>query len=211
MSIGIYDGSILIVDDEEIVLNSLKKQLRFNYNIMTANNGADAISILESGFIPDIILLDVRMPVMDGYEFLSYINNKKEYFNISVMIITGLDSVNDKLHGLKLGAIDYLVKPFSKEELRLKIKNILDKKRAHEVYTTEKLKNKILNTMFDSYNIELGSQQSDTPITTVIDDYRVEATDNSILDLLIEGLQNKEIAFKLNISENTIKKRISGI
>lgn len=113
---------ILVVDDEKSIINLIRINLSLEgYKVLEALNGKDAISIFKEED-PDLVLLDIMLPDLDGYEVL------KELQNIDaskpVILLTAKNQINSKLLGLQLGAEDYITKPFDNSELVLRIRNI---------------------------------------------------------------------------------------
>ena len=115
-------NTLLIVDDESANLRVLTHILGDDYQIFTAKNGSSAIEILKE-LLPDLILLDIVMPEMDGYETLSIIKKTKEIKHIPVVFISGLDSDEYEEKGLALGAADYITKPFSATVVKLRVRH----------------------------------------------------------------------------------------
>ncbi len=115
---------ILIVDNDPVMRLLMRETLSDgNYIIEEAENGLDALASIDKQ-PPDIVLLDIRMPEMNGFEVCSEI--RKKYDNlISVIMVTGLDDTDDKVSGLKTGADDYITKPFNGEELQARIQSVL--------------------------------------------------------------------------------------
>ncbi|HEY9811721.1 MAG TPA: response regulator [Halomicronema sp.] len=117
---------ILIVDDEPINLQVLLNYLSLqNYEIVQATNGIDALDVLENEFKPDLIILDVMMPRMTGYEVCKKIREKFQANELPVVLLTAKNQTNDLIEGLEAGANDYLTKPISKNELLARIKTHL--------------------------------------------------------------------------------------
>lgn len=115
---------IAVVDDEENVRLALKTALRKEkYTVYEYSNGKEAFDALCNNEIPDLYVLDIMMPVMDGILFLR--KYKELYPSIPAMFLTSRDEEFDKVLGLELGADDYLCKPFSMKELIARIKVIL--------------------------------------------------------------------------------------
>jgi len=115
-------NTLLIVDDENANLKVLTHILGADYTIYTATNGVNAVQKARE-LQPDLILLDILMPEMDGYETLSTIKKTEEINKIPVVFITGLDSVEDEEKGLSLDAADYITKPFSAPIVKLRVRN----------------------------------------------------------------------------------------
>jgi len=103
--------SILVVDDETSNIDVLSHILKVNYKLFVAKNGESAIKIARD-CLPDLILLDVIMPGMDGFETLTQLKRSEVTNNIPVIFITGQDSKEQETKGLDLGAVDYITKPF---------------------------------------------------------------------------------------------------
>ena len=115
-------NTLLIVDDENANLKVLTHILGSEYTIFTATNGLNALQKAKE-LQPDLILLDILMPGMDGYETLFTIKNTDETKRIPVVFITGLDSEEDEEKGLSLDAADYITKPFSVPIVKLRVRN----------------------------------------------------------------------------------------
>ncbi|MCM1986871.1 response regulator [Methanococcoides seepicolus] len=116
---------VLIVDDEPDAVIATKRALEADgYNVIEANNGVMAFDVLKSD-IPDVILLDVMMPDMDGFEVCRRLKEEPLYENIPVIMLTAKGEINDKIEGLDIGADDYMTKPFNLKELKARIKTVL--------------------------------------------------------------------------------------
>ena len=115
-------NSVLIVDDERANIIALTSFLESDYEIYVSLNGAEAIEAAEE-FLPDIILLDILMPGMDGYDTIAKLKSSEKTQYIPVIFITGLNTNENERKGLALGAADYITKPFSAEIVKLRVKN----------------------------------------------------------------------------------------
>ena len=124
---------ILIVDDTVFNIKLLTTALEDDYDISIATNGKDALSIAHSNNPPDIILLDIMMPEMDGYEVCQRLKQEKDTRDIPIIFVTALQDGKSEEHGLRLGAIDYVTKPFSIPIVKAKIKNHLELKRYKDL------------------------------------------------------------------------------
>ena len=119
-----YNKTILIVDDEKMILNLLSCNLiKEGYNVIEAKDGLEAITIAQEEK-PDLILLDVMLPKLDG---LSVCKRVKNIMNVPILMVTAKDDELDKILGLELGADDYITKPFSIRELLARVKANLRK------------------------------------------------------------------------------------
>jgi CheY-like chemotaxis protein len=135
------EKNILSVDDERIVQKMMTKLLgKQGINVISATNGKEALEILQTKKI-DLILLDVMMPVMDGFETLKRIKADEKLKNIPVIILTASANVRTFSRMIKMGADDFLVKPFEQSNLRRKIDfHLQDASRRNEEI------NKVLNS-----------------------------------------------------------------
>ncbi|QIZ72015.1 ATP-binding protein [Oxynema aestuarii] len=117
---------ILIVDDEPVNLQVLSNYLSLeNYAIVSASNGVEALTLIENGFEPDLVLLDLMMPKMTGYEVCQKLREHFPATELPILMLTAKNQVSDLVHGLGVGANDYLTKPISKNELLARIKTHL--------------------------------------------------------------------------------------
>jgi two-component system alkaline phosphatase synthesis response regulator PhoP len=119
-------NKILLVDDEEDILEFLKYNLeRENFEVLPSTNGKDALKLMTQN--PDLIVLDIMMPEMDGFELYELIKKNKEYEDIPVIFLTAKSGETDEIKGLNLGASDYIQKPISPKKLIARIKSNLRK------------------------------------------------------------------------------------
>ncbi|MGE7660094.1 response regulator transcription factor [Peribacillus sp. NPDC097197] len=113
---------VLVVEDNASLLESMRQILEDEYEVDTADNGEDGLFLAQQR-IYDIILLDVMLPGMDGFEIIRQMRNAK--IDTSVLFLTAKDSLEDRVKGLELGGDDYLVKPFQAAELKARIRALL--------------------------------------------------------------------------------------
>jgi two-component system response regulator MprA len=124
---------ILAVDDDEKIIAMIRRNLAFEgYQIDTASNGVEAIKYLSDNNEPDLIILDVMMPQMDGWEVCRRLRESGS--TVPILMLTAKDDVSDRVFGLDNGADDYMVKPFALEELLARIRAMFRRK-PHEVVT----------------------------------------------------------------------------
>ncbi|MCL2260230.1 MAG: response regulator [Fibromonadales bacterium] len=149
--------SIFLVDDDATNLIVGRNALAEQYNVLTFNSGARLLKALDTN-IPDLILLDVAMPEMNGYEVIKAIKEKNETKNIPVIFLTAKNDGESELKGLSLGAIDYITKPFSAPLLCKRIEvhlelirfnNSLKEMVEAKTKSVIKLQNAILKTMIE--------------------------------------------------------------
>jgi len=119
------EGTILIVDDTPENLTLLRSMLtEKGYRVLAAINGELALKAVRTN-LPDLILLDIRMPGMDGYEVCKQLKSEEKTRKIPVIFISALNEVDDKVKALSLGGVDYITKPFQAEEVLARIKTHL--------------------------------------------------------------------------------------
>ncbi len=128
-----HRATLLIVDDVPEHIHALLGALRDFYNIRVANSGAAALELVNGDSPPDMVLLDVAMPDMDGYEVCRQIKGSPEGNRIPVIFFTAADAVPNKVKGFEAGGADYITKPFDVDEVRARIRNHLELARLRRV------------------------------------------------------------------------------
>jgi len=125
---------IIRVDDDEHVSYLLDFLLERNgYTVIKANDGREFIDIFEIGLAPDLILLDIMLPFVDGFELIKKIRSCPEWEDVPILVLSGRESEKDIVHGLNAGANDYVIKPFQPMELIARINRLLGRaNNAHE-------------------------------------------------------------------------------
>ena len=158
------DKKILIVDDEELNRELLTVMLEHEgYNIKTASDGESALkSVMLDP--PDLILLDVMMPNMDGNEVVNTLKGDLNTKSIPVIMVTALDNKEAKLAALKSGAEDFLTKPVDRAELLLRVRNMLRLKSYNDLLSNY---NEALEAKVEVRTAELETAYKDTIITMV--------------------------------------------
>jgi len=124
---------ILLVDDNEEILDFLERVLSSKYSILKAEDGSEAIKLLETEAV-QLVISDVMMPVMDGFELCKIIKSNFEYSHIPVILLTAKNNIQSKIEGLELGADAYIEKPFSKEHLQAQIASLLNNRNMIREY-----------------------------------------------------------------------------
>ncbi len=123
---------VLVVDDSPTNIDVLSNSLRPDYIVKAATNGKKALQIAFSDNQPDIILLDIMMPEMDGYEVCERLKSDPATQNIPVIFITAMSETVDEEMGLGLGAVDYITKPFSPALIKARVKNHIKLKQQRD-------------------------------------------------------------------------------
>ena len=145
--VKIKQNTIFIIEDEIVNIEILKELLDDKYKLIIATNGKQAQKLLKKQ-LPDIILLDIMLPDIDGYELCKIFKQNDKFKLIPIIVITILDNNKNKIKALEYGANDYLIKPFDKDELFLKIKNHL---------TIKILRDEVNNSYENMVEVNAGS------------------------------------------------------
>jgi len=201
-----YDKSkntILIVEDNSDLLFYMKIELEEFYNIFVAENGLEAIEKIKQIEKLDMIISDIMMDKMAGDMFLEEIKKNKDINDIPFIFITAKSTSIEKTAGINQGAIAYLTKPFDIEELKAIIHSIF-KNRELQI---EKLKEDLISLL----NSKGKNNLKPDSIENIFSKYKITDAEKNICLLLMQGMQNKEIAVKLKLSESYVGKKISEI
>ncbi len=142
---------LLVVEDNLDICKYLESILELQYQIVFAHNGVEGLKQLEQQ-TPDLILTDLMMPVMDGFEFMKKVKQNEKWQQIPIIALTARSEMADKLAVLRIGVDDYLVKPFHEEELQIRVKNLLKNQSNRLVFIAE-----------ETEKAEAASFQSDVP------------------------------------------------
>ena len=118
---------ILVVEDDEFMRSILNQYLSVNYDILTCNNGVEAIQLIQEGTqnLPDLIISDLNTPVMNGLELILQLKAGELFNSIPIVVLSGEENSEMRIKCLDAGAEDYIVKPFNPRELESRIKVIL--------------------------------------------------------------------------------------
>ena len=151
-------GTILAVDDNVNNTDILKKRLeRLGNRVLTANNGKEGIGILSSNWQEiDLILLDIVMPEMNGFEVLRHVKGSKIFKSIPVIMISSMDDKDSIYRCIEMGANDYVTKPFDKEILNARISSSIERKQLRD--KEKELIQKISNNNNTKQIVDLHSQ-----------------------------------------------------
>jgi len=169
---------ILIVDDEASIRRILETRLKMvGYEVATAADGEEALEIF-SKFNPDLIILDVMMPKLDGYGVTREIRRTSD---TPIIILTALGDVSERITGLELGADDYVIKPFSPKELEARVKAVLRRTTNREATTTGKVTKNIITT--GTLRIDINRRQ----VYRKNERIRLTGMEFSLLELLVSN------------------------
>ena len=182
---------ILVIDDDEALRRMVGAQLSAQYEVVLAEGGKQALGLIEEGISPDVIILDIDMPGMDGYETLKHLRGDPDMEDIPVIFLTSMDGVGDQVKGLESGAADYITKPFEMDVLlawlRLRLEAGMERRRMRTVRKSGLV-------------IELGEEKF-KQLTEALD-----ARGKRVARLIALGRKNREIASETAYSLDGVKK-----
>ena len=149
-------AQVLVVDDEPRYLKLLRYNLEAaDYEVITAVNGEDAIALVARKS-PDLIILDIRLPDIDGYEVCTRI---REFSSVPIIMLTAKGEEREKVRGLRLGADDYVTKPFGAEELMARVATVMRRSRISEVNAPPTLTVGELAIDFSQWKVTIRGQE----------------------------------------------------
>src|SRR3989337_27274 len=157
--------TILVVDDELSILESFRMILKENYRVLTALDGVKALEILRNECV-NLVILDIMLPGMSGLEVLSEIRKRDK--DVAVIMVTAIKAVKTAIEAMKLGASDYIIKPFDVEEIKFVIdKTLRSGELAHEVVYLRAELNKIVGqspAMRQIFDTIIRVARGDSPV-----------------------------------------------
>ncbi|MFQ4144742.1 response regulator transcription factor [Chlorogloeopsis sp. ULAP02] len=188
--------TILVVDDDLGTRLSISDYLELSgYSVITANDGQEALIKVEE-FHPDLIVTDIVMPQMNGYELVRQVRQKSMFRLLPVILLTARTRTQERILGYQSGCDLYLPKPFELEELGAAIRNLLARSQLIQ----------------SAYNVSYPDNASaSTPTTTVELLSELTPREQEVLELLTHGLSNAEMGQKLHLSPRTVEKYVSSL
>ncbi len=198
--------NIMVIEDNNELLSYLIDSMKNKYNVYYAVNGKDALKKLEKMPKPVLIISDIMMAEMGGYQFYEKLIMKEKYLDIPFIFLSAKSSIDDRIKGLSKGAIDFISKPFDIKELLLKIDSIIKQRQSIKKATIKKTRKKLLEVMNNKINenIMINFEKNCRK-------YNISKREKEIIKFLLEGKLNKEISWELKISNNTIRNHINNI
>jgi DNA-binding NarL/FixJ family response regulator len=186
----------------------LRNKLKEKFNIYVAENGIKALLKLKTMQKPDLIISDVMMDEMDGFEFLKAISENINFHGVPLIFLTAKTTAANKLKGFNLGAVDYISKPFSISELMSKVSSIITFSHNQKKALLKSAVDAMVNSL-DSPKLENDSKIGKFENNCY--SYNITEREKEIIDLVSKGLSYKEISQKLNITESTLVKHRTNI
>lgn len=190
----IYNETILVVDDEMSIRQILETRLSIRgYNVILASNGEEALNFFRK-VRPNLVILDIMLPKIDGYEVCSRIRKESQ---VPIIMLTALGDISDRVMGLELGADDYVMKPFSPKELEARIRSVLRRADLNQCVNVPKTNPNIL---------QIGSLAIDTNKRQVFkgkERIKLTGMEFNLLELLVTKAGER-------LSRSTILDRVWG-
>jgi len=185
---------ILLVDDNEEILEFIENELNEKYTVIKALHGKEALRLLKEEAI-HLVISDVMMPVMDGFELCKIIKTDFEYSHIPVVLLTAKNTLQSKIEGLELGADAYIEKPFSPEYLQVQIANLLaNRAKIREYFASSPLIH--IKSMAHTRADELFLEQLNQVIYNNLEDTELDV---------------EKLAQRVNMSRPTLYRKIKSI
>lgn len=204
-------SKLLLVDDEPGVRESVQAYLEDSdeFNVQVASNANEAWNFLQRE-TPDLVISDVMMPQVDGYQFLKQLREDPRFKTLPVVFLTARGMTSDRIQGYDAGCDAYLPKPFDPDELESIVKNVLKRRKVATEANGEAAQLAELLQDVKTIKEQLGHSSHLVPTPSPI---KIELTprEQSVLDLVAEGLMNKEIASRLDTSVRNVEKYVSRL
>nr|WP_320024438.1 HD domain-containing phosphohydrolase [uncultured Acetobacterium sp.] len=204
---------ISIVDDEPINLMILKKLLSPSFLIRAYKSGEELIQAVEKGIKPDLILMDIMMPGMDGYETLSELQKNPDNLGIPVIYISALDSLIDEEKGFHLGAVDYIIKPFrlgivlARVNAHVELKQARDRLKNQNAWLEAEVKRRMVeNQLIQDTTLNVFAELVETRDNDTAN--HVLRTQNYVR-IIAERLQKNE-KYKSRLGDDTIERIVKA-
>lgn len=208
--------TVVTADDDPQLLRLIARNLQFeDYEVLTASDGQQALNLIES-HAPDVVLLDVMMPKMDGF---TVCNRVREFSSVPIILVTARGQDQDKIRGLDLGADDYLTKPFSVDELLARVRAVLRRSQftASEAASLARSKQTIgdLTIDYSQHLVTKGGQDLTlTPIEYRLLAYLAQNAGRIVTqDLLLSHVWGSEYAGEshmLQVNINRLRRKIEA-
>ncbi|EKQ70826.1 response regulator containing a CheY-like receiver domain and an HTH DNA-binding domain [Leptolyngbyaceae cyanobacterium JSC-12] len=194
--------TILVVDDDLGTRLAISDYLEAaGYSVVVAENGSEAMKLVDE-FQPHLIVTDVTMPQMDGYEFVRRVRQRPALRLLPVVFLTARAETRDRIRGYQLGCDVYLPKPFELQELGVIVRNLLERLQMIESEWRSR------STTAATVNVVTDPKLATTSMDVTI---AFTPREKEVLALLAEGLSNVQIGDRLHLSPRTVEKHVSSL
>jgi signal transduction histidine kinase/DNA-binding response OmpR family regulator/ligand-binding sensor domain-containing protein len=185
---------ILIVEDNKDIRIHISENFRNHYNVLEANDGESGLAVALRE-MPDLIITDLMMPHMNGIELCKKLKTDERTSHIPVIMLTAKADIDDKLHGLKTGADDYLIKPFEMKELRVRVKNLVELRKK----------------LRERFSREITLEPYDITITPIDEEFLKKAISYVELHISESGYEVEHFQLDMNMSRSTLSRKIHAL
>jgi signal transduction histidine kinase/DNA-binding NarL/FixJ family response regulator len=199
--------TLLVVEDNVGLLAYLQESLGKEYNVYYARSGREAVLKLEKMPAPQLILSDIMMDDMDGYEFLDALLASERYKSVPLVFLTARTLAADKLEGLSRGAVDVVRKPFSLEELETKIRSLIQNRKAQREALVREMQEALAGLILPKGGERAAAGGNEKNFAK----YNITNREREIILLLVQGLGYKEISGRLGMAVNTLKSHVGRV
>ncbi|MEM7579352.1 MAG: response regulator [Mastigocoleus sp.] len=206
-------AQLLLVDDEPALREAVKEYLQESgFSVQVASNGSEGWNLMQQSS-PDLVISDIMMPQVDGYQFLKQLRDDPRFSSLPVVFLTAKGMTSDRIEGYQAGVDAYLPKPFDPDELVAIVENLLSRRNNGNQAVSEngeipdiaKLANEIAQIK------AILTQRNAIPQSSAPFNIDLTPREQSVLNLVAEGLMNKEIARRLNTSVRNVEKYVSRL
>lgn len=206
-------GQLLLVDDEPGLREAVQAYLEDSgYTVHTASNAKEGWELLQQT-LPDLVISDIMMPQVDGYQFLKQMREDSRFEALPVVFLTARGMTSDRIQGYKAGCDAYISKPFDPDELVVVVNNLLDRRAAVTKSAAGDGETPDIADMARQIAEIRALLTQRGAITQTPSPIKIDFTprEQSVLELVAEGLMNKEIASRLNTSVRNVEKYVSRL
>jgi DNA-binding NarL/FixJ family response regulator len=194
--------TILVADDDPGTRLSISDYLELSgYLVVSAEDGRKALAMVDQ-YQPHLIVTDITMPQMDGYELVRQVRRQPAFRLLPVIFLTARTNTQERILGYQLGCDAYLPKPFDLEELGAVIRNLLERVQMIQ------LEWRMRSPTLEAENHHPAEQPRTSAVATALD---LTPREWEVLDLLTDGLSNSQIGDRLHLSSRTVEKYVSSL
>ncbi|MCU0565271.1 MAG: response regulator transcription factor [Oculatellaceae cyanobacterium Prado106] len=192
--------TILVADDDPGIRLSVSDYLEFaGYSVITAENGEHGLKMVDQ-YQPHLVVTDVTMPQMDGYEFVRQVRRKPAFRLLPVIFLTARTNTEERIRGYQLGCDAYLPKPFELDELGAVVRNLLERSQLMETEWRLRLQ-----------SVEPAPESPERTHTLPRLNLDLTIREQEVLAELVEGRSNGQIGDRLHLSPRTVEKHVSSL
>ncbi|MEA5578220.1 response regulator transcription factor [Anabaena sp. UHCC 0451] len=206
-------AQLLLVDDEPGLREAVKEYLQESgFSVQTASNAREGWDLMQQN-TPDLVISDIMMPQVDGYQFLKQMRDDPRFQALPVVFLTAKGMTGDRIQGYQAGVDAYLPKPFDPDELIAIVENLLIRRTAQAPAIGEDSENMDIAKLAHEISKIKDLLSPRTGISQTPPPFKIDLTprEQSVLNLVAQGLMNKEIARRLETSVRNVEKYVSRL